>query len=65
MRKIIIYSSQTMLVAFVKKILFIFTEEEEREKERDRNIDAREKHLPGCLLQAPKWGLGLKPRHVP
>ena len=37
--------------------LFIFLEKERRRRER--------KTLIGCLSQAPKWGPGPQPRHVP
>ena len=44
---------------FIKKDLFIFREGKGGRKR------GRETSMCGCLLCAPYWGPGPKPRHVP
>ena len=48
-------------VLFLK---FLFKRGEGREKEGEKHQCARDTSI-GCLLHAPNWVPGLKPRHVP
>ena len=48
-----------MFLIFQRLDLFIF-KERGREKEKERKTS-----MCGCLLQAPYWGPGQQPRHVP
>ena len=44
--------------------IFILQRGKRREKERERNIDVREKHWLGCLLQVPQLGTNPQPWRV-
>ena len=51
----------TFYPSFKKSILFIYFEREGKE----RRMRGRETSMCDCLLHAPYWGPGLKPKHVP